>query len=120
MNSRFDALRDAIPGPSKLKSTRAGILAAAVSHIQQLEAEKAELKARLEMSSDETITQMDTGTVHNMATDISGFGGPTLIQPHTKHTLLALIERMIQYTTGPCGKCFVSILELKATLLRDT
>ncbi len=69
MNSRFDALRDAIPGPSKLKSTRAGILAAAVSHIQQLEAEKAELKARLEMSSDETITQMDTGTVHNMATE---------------------------------------------------
>ena len=48
LNSRFDALRDIVPGPSRLKTTKAGVLAAAISHIRQLEMEKSLLQNELQ------------------------------------------------------------------------
>jgi hypothetical protein len=68
LNSRFDDLRDAIPGPSKLKTTKAGVLAAAISHIQQLETVNAELQSQMHVINQSSIT-FDTVGVPSLPMD---------------------------------------------------
>ena len=69
LNSRSDALRDAITGSSRLKATKAGVLAAAMSRIEQLEAMNAALQTQIQAFDQRAETSIDATGAHKIPAD---------------------------------------------------
>ena len=85
LNSRFDALRDAVPAPSRMKTTKAGVLAAAINHIQHLETVNADLQNQLHAMNPQYAVGMEGGPVQQMG--FVGSNDPRLLRTQS-HPML--------------------------------
>ena len=78
ISNRIDALRDAVPAPSWMKTTKAGVLSAALNHIQHLETVNADLQTQLHASNHQYSVATEGGPVRQMGS--VGSNDPRLLQ----------------------------------------